>query len=412
MLKNKSIKIIAFALIIHLILLTGCRANNANNNQNTQQNTQQQGGAMVTDNKNINMYSVVTKNTSRVLGSTAESISLSTSCMIWPATETANRPKIVVVAPSESWQIQLIATDLIHHPSDGPLLVTGKDKISDAVLGELDRLNPVGGGDGTKIITIGMSDNAAKQLTDKGYQIHQIKGDNFNKLAEDIDAYYSTVGGGLPNSVIVASSEQAEYSIPAANWIAHMPEPLLYVTKDSIPAETESALGKRNGKANIYLLGPESVISKTVETSLQKHGKVTRIAGNNPYANSIAFSKFKDSATGFGWGITMPGHGLLLVASSQAKDSIAASAFSHRGKHAPMLITDNSKAPQELLDYLKALKPSFEKDPTEGPYTHLFITGDREWISVEQQGNLDSLIEIEASTGDGHGGTNSNKMTH
>ncbi len=410
--KHKSIKTIFFAILIQLVLFTGCTRNNTNANQNNPKNNQQQVGNTVLDNEAINMYSLFTKNTSRILGTTSEGISLSTSCIIWPASEIGNRPKVVLIAPSESWQIQLVATDLIHHPSDGPLLITSKDKISDAVLGELSRLNPIGDSNGTKIITVGISDSAAKQLTDKGYKIHQIKGDNAYKLAEDIDSYYASVAGELPNSVIISSSEQVEYTIPAANWIAHMPEPLLYVTKDNIPSETESALGKRNGKANIYVLGPESVISKSIEVTLKKYGKVTRISGDNPYSNAIAFSKFKDKNTGFGWGITMPGHGLLLVSSSQAKESIATASFSHRGKHAPLLLTDNNKAPQELLEYLKQLKPYFEKDPTEGPYNHIYITGNNQWITQEQQGNLDHLIEIEAATVESPGGTNSNKMTH
>jgi hypothetical protein len=108
----------------------------------------------------------------------------------------------------------------------------------------------------------------------------------------------------------------------------------------------------------------------------------------------------------------MPGHGLLLVSSTNTKDAIAAGAFSHRGKHAPMLITDADKTPKELLDYLATLKPYFQKDPTEGPYTHLFLAGERDWLSVEQQGNLDHLIEIEAASGEGHGGTDTNKMQH
>jgi hypothetical protein len=105
----------------------------------------------------------------------------------------------------------------------------------------------------------------------------------------------------------------------------------------------------------------------------------------------------------------MPGHGLLLVSKSQTKECISTVAFAHRGKHAPLLITDSDKAPQELLDYLKQLKPRFVKAPTEGPYTHLFIAGDNPWISQAQQGNLDHLIKIEPINGEG--GTSS-KMKH
>jgi hypothetical protein len=391
----KAIRLISFTITIPLLLSTGCKPNYTN----YKQNNLKQGENTVTGDKAINTYTVVTKNTSRILGNNAEGISLATACMIWPATENDNRPKAVLIAPSESWQIQLAAVDLIHHPSDGPLLISSKENISEAVFSELSRLNPVGITDGITVITVGMSDNAGKQLRDRGYKIHEIKGDNPNKLAEDIDMYYSSISGELPNSVIVASSEQLEYALPAGNWIAHMPEPLLYVTKDNIPPETENALKKRKGNANIYLLGPASVVSNNIETQLQKYGKVTRISGDTPYSNAIAFARFKDNKTDFGWGITMPGHGLLLVSKSQAKECISAAAFSHRGKHSPLLLTDSAKAPQELLDYLKQLKPRFEKSPTEGPYNHLFIAGDNPWISQEQQGHLDHLIEIEPSNG-------------
>ncbi|MBU3114872.1 cell wall-binding repeat-containing protein, partial [Clostridium lacusfryxellense] len=403
-----AIRLITIIMAMPLLFFTGCKRNYTNESQN---NLKQGENTVKGDKaKAINTYTVLTKNTSRILGNNAEGISLATACMIWPATEIGNRPKAVLIAPSESWQIQLAAVDLIHHPSDGPLLVSSKENISEAVFSELSRLNPIGSTDGIKIITIGMSENAGKQLRDKGYKIHELKGDNPNKLAEDIDNYYSSISGDLPNSVIIGSSEQLEYTLPAGNWIAHMPEPLLYVSKDTIPPETENALKKRKGNANIYLLGPASVVSKNIETKLQKYGKVTRISGDTPYANSIAFSKFKDHATGFGWGITMPGHGLLLVSKSHAKESIASVAFSHRGKHAPLLITDTDKAPQELLDYLKELKPHFKNEPTEGPYTHLFIAGDNPWISQEQQGNLDNLIEIEPENGQGE--TSPNKMNH
>ena len=349
MINFKATRLITLTLTIPLLLSTGCKPNYTNYSQNNLK----QGENTVTGDKAINTYTIVTKNTSRILGNNAEGISLATACMIWPATETGNRPKAVLIAPSESWQIQLAAVNLIHHPSDGPLLISSKENISPAVLSELSRLNPQGSIDGIQVITVGMSDNAGTQLRDLGYKIYEIKGDNPNKLAEDIDGYYSSISGELPNSVIVASSEQIEYTLPAGNWIAHMPEPLLYVTKDTISPETENALNKRKGNANIYLLGPTSVVSKNIETELKKYGKVTRIAGDTPYSNAIAFTKFKDKATDFGWGITMPGHGLLLVSSSQAKECISAAAFSHRGKHAPLLLTDSAKAPSELLDFLK-----------------------------------------------------------
>lgn len=39
-----------------------------------------------------------------------------------------------------------------------------------------------------------------------------------------------------------------------------------------------------------------------MEKELSKYGKVTRISGETPVENSIAFAKFKDEKTKFGWG--------------------------------------------------------------------------------------------------------------
>lgn len=405
---NNKIKAIIFIVVI-IFSLSGCtnykkdndlnstRQNENSNVENTQNN----------NNNDIIRQTVVTKNTSRIMGTDAESISIATSHMIWPATDDNNRPNMIIVAPMESWQIQLVAVDLIHHPSDGPLLITSKDEISDGIMSEIERLKPVGGEDGTKIITIGLGAEATKQLTDNNYKVHEINAENFNQIALEIDSYYESVSGELPQSVIVGSSDALEYSLPAANWIAHMPEPLLYVTKTDIPNETITALEKRNGKANIYMLGPDSIISKDVENELEKYGDVTRISGKTPYANAIEFARFKDNKTGFGWGITMPGHGLLIASKENINDSIASGAFSHRGKHAPLLLTENKSIPDELKDYLSELQPTFENDPTEGPYTHIYLVGTGEWITQEQQGNLDNLIEISPGEGD-----TGNKMIH
>lgn len=347
---------------------------------------------------------VVTKNTTRVLGTNAEEISISTSKIIWPATSSGTKPNVVLLAPQDSWQLQLVAVDLIHHPSDGPLLVTNKGNVSDSVMNELKRLNPQGAQDGTQVITVGMDAAAIKQISDAKFKVKEISGENPAQIAAAIDDYYAFVSGDMPQSVIVSTSEQIEYAAPAGNWIAHMPEPLLYVTKDSIPAETDQALNQRNGKANIYLLGPEAVVSKKVADDLKKYGQVTRIAGDDPYTNAIAFAKFKDAKTDFGWGITQPGHGLLLVNKDQLNLAIPAVAFSHRGKHAPLLLSDKDSAPETLLTYLRELKPLFKSEPTEGPYNHLFIVGGNDSISNEQQGNLDHLIEIESASGGGHKG--------
>ena len=49
----------------------------------------------------------------------------------------------------------------------------------------------------------------------------------------------------------------------------------------------------RKDKANIYVLGRKNCFKRS-RKELSKYGKVTRISGETPTENSIAFAKFKD----------------------------------------------------------------------------------------------------------------------
>ncbi|RXT05648.1 cell wall-binding repeat-containing protein [Ammoniphilus sp. CFH 90114] len=395
--RNFYLKLFGVGILAGSLLLAGCTPEKSQGSESTPNPNAS------TDQTQVAWDYSSTKNTTRIVGKDAEELSISTSRMIWPATQKGTIPNVVLVAPKESWQAQLVSLDLVHHPSDGPLLVTSKNQISSNAIDEIMRLNPRGSEDGTQVITIGMDEEAVKQLSDH-FKVKEIKGETPSQLAEAIDQFYAEASGSLPASVIVSTSEQVEFAAPAGNWISHMPEPLLYVTKDEIPNETINALQKREGKATVYLLGPESVISKTVEENLRSYGTVIRIAGDDPVSNAIAFAQYKDTNTGFGWGITQPGHGLLLGNMANMSESIPTGSFAHRGKHAPLLLTNADSAPDNLVNYLTKLKPLFEKEPTEGPYNHLYIVGGSDWISWEQQGNLDHLIEIESVTGDSHAG--------
>ncbi|MDP4167061.1 MAG: cell wall-binding repeat-containing protein, partial [Bacillota bacterium] len=211
--------------------------------------------------------------------------------------------------------------------------------------------------------------------------------------------------GEYPKSVIIGSSEDdAElYSLPAVNWIAHMPEPILYVNKKGIPEETAAALKKRDGKANIYILGPKKAVSEKTEDALKEYGTVKRISGDTPVANSIAFAKFSDKNTGFGWGITDPGRGLSFASTAAPELALAGAPFSHLGKHAPLLLLKNGQADSTLYSYLSEIEPSFHDRPQDGPYNHAFILGSENEISFRTQGVLDGILEIKSADG-GHSG--------
>ncbi|WP_058304107.1 cell wall-binding repeat-containing protein [Gorillibacterium timonense] len=345
---------------------------------------------------------LATKNTTRIQTSDPVEAAILVSRTLWPALSEASRTASVVLTDPANWQIAAVSADLIHHPSNGPVLFLTKDEVPSATLAELKRLNPLGaeGNRGIQVVIVGdVGENVIHQLTEAGWKTDAIPGSDPAQVAQAVDAYYAKVAGEMPEGVIIGSSEEADYTLPAVNWIAHMPEPLLYVAKDEIPAATAEALKNRNGKAQLYVLGQSTVISDKVVNELKNYGTVTRIAGKNPYENAVAFAAFKDQATDFGWGITTPGHNFSFVAKGQAALAIAAASFSHLGKHAPLLLTDKTGMPAPVMEYVMSLQPKFKDSPAEGPYNHAWLTGDAAAISVKAQDEIDQMLEIASDNG-------------
>ncbi|MCL6603899.1 MAG: cell wall-binding repeat-containing protein [Paenibacillus sp.] len=349
-----------------------------------------------------------TKNTTRINSSDPVQAAVLVSRTLWTAESNNNRPSSVVLTDVNNWQIAAVSTDLIHHPSNGPVLFFDKENVPSATMDELKRLNPKGaeGNDGIQIVIVGpVTASVEEKLKSLDLKVDKIEGDEPAAVAQAIDAYYAKAAGELPQAVVIGSMDSPEYTLPAVNWIAHMPEPLLYVKKDEIPASTVEALKERAGKATIYVLGPKSVISAKVEDELRSYGTVTRISGDNPYDNAIAFAQFKDNSNDFGWGITTPGHNLSFLTTDSTMLAIAAAPFSHLGKHAPLLFTEKGGMPDSVMEYTAILQPKFQKSPAEGPYNHAWVTGDNTSITTKAQSEIDDMLEISpASGGDPHSG--------
>ncbi len=344
-----------------------------------------------------------TKNVTRLNTTDPYEMAVMTSQTVWPSTHKDNQPGAVILAPIEDWAISLASANLIHHPNNGPVLFIDNNQIPEITKNEIERLNPKGNMDGVEIMVMGDVDDSVIDSLD-GYEVKWFQENDPANFAKEIDQAYAKMNGEYPDSVIVGSHEEKGrlYTTPAINWISHMPEPLLYVSDKGVPEATKQALEERNGKANIYLLGPESIISKDTEKALSEYGKVTRISEENPVENSIAFAQFKDKATKFGWGLTDPGHGVSFTSTASPDLAIAGAPFAHLGKHAPMIWLDEGELNQVHYDFFTEIKPTFEDDPTNGPYNHAFLLGSQDAVSYKIQGIIDEQLEIVQAGGGGH----------
>ncbi len=345
-----------------------------------------------------------TKNVTRINNDDPVTFSILASQTIWPATHEGNQPGTVILGPADSWQHSLAALTLVHHPNDGPLLYTD-GSISEDVLQEIERLQPLGNSEGTQVMVMDdLPENELDKLS--GFEVEQITADDPAEFAAMVDQYYADITGDLPQSVIIGSSaDDAQLMTSVAgDWISHMDEPLLYVTETDIPEATIEALGKRNGGANIYIVGSENEVSGNIEEELADYGPVTRIGGDTPTELSIAFAYYFDEETGFGWGIDEPGHGLTFASTANPELALPGAPLAHLGKHSPMIWLEEGELNQAVFDYLAQLKPAYEDNPTEGPYNHGYIFGSTDSITFQVQGVIDEKLEIVSLSGDDHGG--------
>jgi putative cell wall binding repeat protein len=167
------------------------------------------------------------------------------------------------------------------------------------------------------------------------------------------------------------------------------------VHKGSIPPAIRKALASHEG-ADVYLLGPPSVISKAVEDQLRS-GKlarsVNRISGSTPVENAIAFARYEKGD--FGWGIVVPGYNFAIASVDRPLDAAAASSLATRGVFAPLLLTDDAdRLPSALERYLLSVQPGYEDDPAQAVYNRAWILGDDKAVSVDEQARIDATTEL------------------
>jgi len=182
--------------------------------------------------------------------------------------------------------------------------------------------------------------------------------------------------------------------MPAAGWAAKSGDPVLWVTRDAIPAATRAAITAHK-RPRIYVLGPEQAISKEVLDKLSKLGATRRISGADPVANAIAFARFSDGT--FGWNVVDPGHGLVLMNSVRPLDAAAAAPLSASGTYGPqLLLTAPNVLPAPLQEYLLDIQPGYDSDPVRGVYNHGWMIGDERAVAIDVQARIDALLEIQA----------------
>jgi hypothetical protein len=336
--------------------------------------------------------SSATRNTIRVGGGDAAADAAGVAGALFPATGDTDRPTAVALVDQDDWQSAIAASVLAGPPIGAPLLLTDGDELPSVSEDTLERLAPKGSdlSEDAQVIRIG-PDVARPD----GFKTALVQGDDPYERAAAIDRFFSAARGEPSGDVVLYSGESAEWAMPAASWAARSGDAALPVEARSIPRPVARALADHE-RPNVYLLGPERIISEQVADQLKERRlarSVNRIEGPTPVENAIAFARYEKGD--FGWRVNIPGYNFAIASATRPADVAAAAPLAARGVFAPLLLTDRAdELPEPLRAYLLSVQPGYEGDPRDAVYNRVWVLGDDSAISVRQQAQVDSIAEL------------------
>ena len=330
-----------------------------------------------------------TKNTTRISGADPIADAAAVALAVFPSTGGVPGPDAVSLVDAKDWRSGIAAASLAGPPIGAPILISTRHEVPSLTADAVKALGPGGSAatGGTQLFVIGDTE------TPSGLDSERVNGKTPAAIAAELDGLRQKLTGTEPKDVLLVSSAQPRYAMPAESWAARSGEPVLFVGKDSVPKPTVEAL-KRDEGADVFALGPSSAISDQVLGQVADVAKEpTRIGDSDPVQSAIDFGRY--DAGSFGWNITDPGHGLVIASDSEPLDAAAAAPLSASGDWGPLLVTDDSRqVPDALRGYLLDIKPGYISDPTRAIYNHVWIIGDESRISVGFQAQVDDLAEV------------------
>ena len=275
--------------------------------------------------------STATRNTIRVGGGDAAADAAGVASAIFPGTSEATRPTAVVLVDKDDWQAGVTAAALAANPIGAPLLLSDGGELGAVTSDTLKRLKPKGSdlSRDAQVIRIGSTPPRPE-----GFKTAVIEGRDPYTRAAAIDRFFSAAKGKPSPNVVIASGEQAAYAMPAAAWAARSGDTVLLTRRNSLPAATRRALRGARQAQHLRARARSGRSRRRSSATLRRLGRVRRIQGANPVANSIAFARYESGD--FGWGVVVPGYNFTLANTSRPLDAAASAILATKGVFAPL----------------------------------------------------------------------------
>jgi N-acetylmuramoyl-L-alanine amidase len=301
----------------------------------------------------------------------------------------------VVLANGQSYADALCAAP-IAKKYGAPILLTSKDKLSDSVKSEIERLNAsnVIEMGGTGVISTAI-ENELK--TDMSLNVTRIGGK---------DRYETSVLAakelGSFNDIVLASGEGYADALSIAPIAASQGYPILLTSKNSIPESVKDYISSNKSLIkNSYVIGGDGVIS---DSSVSGLPSPIRLMGNDRYATNVSVINHFKSSMKFDKLYVVRGNG---PKGNEFADALSVSSLAAKTS-SPVILTYNTLS-ETTENFIKS---NIEKD------TDIIAVGGTASVPDSLISTIKSIVEEAADTsttqpsaGGGGGGSSSSSSS-
>lgn len=302
------------------------------------------------------------------------------------------RPNGWLVVAGNDWRMAVLGAQFAAKPVNGALVSTDRKFLptpTHDVMTRL-RLKAFPRSKGINTIVLGRAGGeVARTLTELDLELTQLQARSPAALALELVPFRGGFARGYSSEVMVVSAEERDYALPAAAWSAYTGDTIAFTGQSAVPEATRQLLVQRRklraARPTIYLVGPRSVISAGVETELARYGRVERIAGRDAIETAVAFARYRDPKTGFGWGLEKGPANVSLVNVRDWDNAVAALNFAATSPQAPLLLTSGpGRLPPAVAEFVRSLRGARANQG--------FVFGDERSISSATLGELDAAL--------------------
>jgi putative cell wall-binding protein len=240
----------------------------------------------------------------------------------------------VVIARADSFPDALAGAPLAYQ-LDAPILLTEKDKLTEATKKEIVRLEAkeaviLGG-------TSAVSEKVERSLKNMGLRVDRIAGSGRYETAVKIAEQLENYTGGT-DAAVVAYGLNFPDALAAASFAAQYGFPILLTEQKQLPKVTESFI-KKYGKTDTIIVGGEGVVGKEVAKKLPG---AFRIGGKNRFetaAKMITELDLNPTRAFIANGNSFP-------------DALTGSVLAAK-RNAPLLLVETNKIPYDTAKVLQ-----------------------------------------------------------